>query len=974
MPRWLLLPLSTLLALATTWPLVAAPPAPDDDEPVDPTRPGLVAMWSDGTHSTGSLESRLAWRLADGESPQPGLLALGYQAHVRGVLHVARPGKYTFSAIAAGDLELSLNGTLVISTGKPDFRAEPIRLPYGPTRLEARFRPATSGRGELQVFWQREGEFRETIVADALRHLPADESPEWQRSRRAEQGRRLFVEYRCGQCHQNGPGLPPDVGLPVDRAPSLKEIAGRVRVSWLSHWLDRPHAFRATTTMPDLFADTPGDRVDRYAAVQYLGSLGTVPAEAPFTPDAERAKIGARAFATVGCIACHTAPGERDEKHPELIPLDGLASKLSAAEIRRRIVEPRAAHPDSRMPDFRLADEQPAALEGLVHFLASSQHAAFAAVVPPPEKKSAAEWQALGRKVVEQRGCLSCHDVGTNDRPAPAAPRFAQLMLPAGGVAGAGCLAEAPKIGVPDFQASSHARACLAEFLGSFQPPPAKLQRAPLFAAELQMDRLGCTACHARNGRGGAFADRITKFVTLGTDQTVRDLAPPELSQIGEKLTPATIERVLRGEARSRPWMELKMPRFAPQQIAGLAAQLVAADGLDPAAVPPKSGKPSSEQVDIGKLLVGRTGFNCVSCHDIRGVKSTGVRGPDLAEVTSRVTRDWFDRWLLDPQRLSPGTRMPTVFFGGKSAAPQYLDGLPQAQIDALWAYLAQGQKLDLPLLGPAAGVLVAGGENPRFKPADRPILTRGFMPGQAGLRGIALGFPEGVHFAFDSDRCALARAWQGEFTEIGGWFDAGRGTPEANANRILGTVAWRGPEGPAFGIRSATGDVRALQPRYDGAWAHKGDAGFAYRLSEGQQVVCRVEERLRPIAGLAAAAFVRSLTFRDSQAPGTIVVAAAERGSKTVSVHGPNHAERWLCSSTRPAWTACAFAGEGQRGTEIRLDPWIGWTVELPPPGAAATLEVLVVLKEFTSEESLATLEQEWARLRAATKKGSPK
>ena len=167
----------------------------------------------------------------------------------------------------------------------------------------------------------------------------------------------------------------------------------------------------------------------------------------------------------------------------------------------------------------------------------------------------------------------------------------------------------------------------------------------------------------------------------------------------------------------------------------------------------------SDEDIEIGRQLIGRTGLNCVSCHDIRGIPSIGVRGPDLANVAGRVREEWFHAWLSDPQRFTPGTRMPSVFFGGESAAPQFFDGDPERQINALWAYLSQGPKMELPSLAPPANAIVPGGENPRFTPKDRPMIVRGFMPDVAGLRGIALGTPAGTHFAFDSERCVLSAA-----------------------------------------------------------------------------------------------------------------------------------------------------------------------------------------------------------------------
>ena len=35
---------------------------------------------------------------------------------------------------------------------------------------------------------------------------------------------------------------------------------------------------------------------------------------------------------------------------------------------------------------------------------------------------------------------------------------------------------------------------------------------------------------------------------------------------------------------------------------------------------------------------------------------------PDLAEVPRRLRAQWLDDWLADPQKIQPGTRMPSNF------------------------------------------------------------------------------------------------------------------------------------------------------------------------------------------------------------------------------------------------------------------------------------------------------------------------
>src|SRR5262249_40004110 len=154
-----------------------------------------------------------------------------------------------------------------------------------------------------------------------------------------------------------------------------------------------------------------------------------------------------------------------------------------------------------------------------------------------------------------------------------------------------------------------------------------------------------------------------------------------------------------------------------------------------------------------------------------------------------RLRFDWFRRWLHDPQSVAPGTRMPSVFHGGISVLPQVLDGREETQVKALRGYLF-GAANRLPPLLPrigSSGLAVKESDTP--VPTDRPLLRHGFLPGQAGSRGVALGFPSGLHFAWDTEACRLTRVWRGQFIHQAGWQGSGKGGVEANAMSILGDV-----------------------------------------------------------------------------------------------------------------------------------------------------------------------------------------
>ncbi|MDB5326060.1 MAG: cytochrome c oxidase, subunit, partial [Phycisphaerales bacterium] len=64
---------------------------------------------------------------------------------------------------------------------------------------------------------------------------------------------------------------------------------------------------------------------------------------------------------------------------------------------------------------------------------------------------------------------------------------------------------------------------------------------------------------------------------------------------------------------------------------------------------------------------------NCVLCHQLSGTLAFGRVGPNLSHVGSRTiraagaigsSRDDLARWLVNPQSIKPGTRMPNAAVG----------------------------------------------------------------------------------------------------------------------------------------------------------------------------------------------------------------------------------------------------------------------------------------------------------------------
>jgi cytochrome c oxidase subunit 2 len=93
---------------------------------------------------------------------------------------------------------------------------------------------------------------------------------------------------------------------------------------------------------------------------------------------------------------------------------------------------------------------------------------------------------------------------------------------------------------------------------------------------------------------------------------------------------------------------------------------------------------PATERQRRGQQVF--LGTTCVLCHTIQGTPARGRVGPDLTHLGSRPliggllpnTRGHLAGWIVDPQRIKPGVRMPlnVVNPGDLDALLDYLESL----------------------------------------------------------------------------------------------------------------------------------------------------------------------------------------------------------------------------------------------------------------------------------------------------------
>jgi hypothetical protein len=232
--------------------------------------------------------------------------------------------------------------------------------------------------------------------------------------------------------------------------------------------------------------------------------------------------------------------------------------------------------------------------------------------------------------------------------------------------------------------------------------------------------------------------------------------------------------------------MTTRMPKFGMANTVQIVKPLETLDAIEP--VKAIDFGASQRQVkSAGRMIVGdKGGLGCVKCHNFRDVPSTGIQAMNLTLMPQRLRHDWFRRYVLDPQKFRPGTRMPSAWPNGQTFLKKVLDGTADAQIEAVWDYLSDGDKALVPF-GLARGPI-------ELTPEHEAIIYRNFIEG-AGPRAIGVGYPERANLAFDANDLRLALIWQGAFIDASRhWVDRGAGNQPPLGDNILALA-----KGPSF-------------------------------------------------------------------------------------------------------------------------------------------------------------------------------
>ncbi len=665
----------SVIAFLAAWPIALLAQAPAKPAPV---AAGLAVTFKAGAATDTATAPNVWLHVAAGQPATPFIPAGPFAAEWQGVVNADLRGDYAFEAELNGAVKVELNGAIVLEgAGKNGVtpRSKTIRLSKGANAFKVIFTSPAQGDAYLRLHWSDKPDKpvpAEPIPSTQLAHTPSGETA---RGAQLRLGRELFLEHRCAKCHTPPASAQGAPELVMD-APSFDGIGARRHFAWLKEWILDPHAQRAGAQMPKVFHGTSAP-ADADATAAYLSSLNAVGpaltflkpyklvaavANAAESPAAQQEE-GKTLLEKLHCNACHNLPGAAADA--KKISLDHLTRKFPGGKLVEFLRAPERHYAWTRMPDFRLTAEE----ANEVAKLLLEKLPVFKLPGAPTDPTILAR----GKKLVASAGCLSCHALPNMKNEFVSKPLTQLVAAKWNG----GCLAEKPAVGSksPQFHFTAEERAALSAFAATDRK---SLERhAPTEFAARQARILNCAGCHGQ----------VEGF--------------PAIEIVGGKLKPEWTRDLLSGVLvdRPRPWLSARMPAF-PRRAEWLAAGLAQTHGLSPRS--PTEPPMDADLVKHGQKLAGVDGgFSCISCHGVAGLAPTQVfeaPGINLALSAARLQPAYYRRWILNPQRIDPQTKMPVYFDEeGKSPLAEVLGGDAAKQIDALWHYLRLGEKMPPP-------------------------------------------------------------------------------------------------------------------------------------------------------------------------------------------------------------------------------------------------------------------------------------
>ncbi|MGA7078226.1 MAG: hypothetical protein WBQ43_20790 [Terriglobales bacterium] len=181
--------------------------------------------------------------------------------------------------------------------------------------------------------------------------------------------------------------------------------------------------------------------------------------------------------------------------------------------------------------------------------------------------------------------------------------------------------------------------------------------------------KYNCMGCHQFT------PGQQTVLMGMKRYQDAQEMLPPKLLTEGARVEPQWLLRFLNNPALSdtdtnrngiRSYLQVHMPTFSfSENELGKLVRFFQALSRQPFPyIPEQLPTLTAKETDMARSLFSSTAAPCLKCHATGDPQhDKEAVAPNLLLVRGRLKPDWVERWIIDPQAISPGTSMPSDLF-----------------------------------------------------------------------------------------------------------------------------------------------------------------------------------------------------------------------------------------------------------------------------------------------------------------------
>ena len=236
---------------------------------------------------------------------------------------------------------------------------------------------------------------------------------------------------------------------------------------------------------------------------------------------------------------------------------------------------------------------------------------------------------------------------------------------------------EEEKLRMPNLHLTKEQIRALTTFLMGSQESalPISYQYKPLdYRRDIQegwwiVRKYNCMGCHQ------LIPGQKTSLMALPRYQEAQEQLPPKLLTEGARVDPQWLLRFLANPSLSdndtnrngiRPYLQVRMPTFSfSENELGKLVRFFQALSQQPFPyIPEQRPMLTAQETNMARSLFSSPAAPCLKCHATGDpTHDRTATAPNFLQAKGRLKPDWVERWIIDPQAISPGTSMPSGLF-----------------------------------------------------------------------------------------------------------------------------------------------------------------------------------------------------------------------------------------------------------------------------------------------------------------------